>query len=81
MLSLRCCYPVASLSPRISRLAAVYDRDGGFSLDNVDVGGLILKEKDDTQYLYILDLLDSRLLNFYLQGNRPHRQRDRQPCL
>jgi hypothetical protein len=50
----------------VSRLAAVYDRDGDFYLDNVDVGGLLLKEKDDTQYLYILGLLNSRLLDFYL---------------
>jgi len=50
----------------VSRLAAIYDRDGTFYLDNVDVGGLILKEKGDTQYLYILGLLNSRLLNFYL---------------
>jgi type I restriction-modification system DNA methylase subunit len=50
----------------VSKLAAVYDRDGVFYLDNVDVGGLILKEQDDTQYLYILGLLNSRLLDFYL---------------
>jgi type I restriction-modification system DNA methylase subunit len=50
----------------ISRLAAVYDRDGCFYLDNVDVGGLILKEKDDAQYLYILGLLNSKLLDLYL---------------
>lgn len=50
----------------VSRLAAVYDRNRIFYLDNVDVGGLILKEKDDAQYLYILGLLNSRLLDFYL---------------
>lgn len=50
----------------VSRLAAVYDRDEGFYLDNVDVGGLILKEKVDAQYLYILGLLNSKLLGFYL---------------
>jgi len=44
----------------VSRLAAVYDREGGFYLDNVDVGGLILKEKDDAQWLYILGLLNSK---------------------
>jgi hypothetical protein len=32
----------------------------------VDVGGLILKEKDDAQYLYILGLLNSKLLDLYL---------------
>ena len=50
----------------VSRLAAVYDRDGGFYLDNVDVGGLILKEKDDAKWLYVLGLLNSKLLDFYL---------------
>jgi len=50
----------------VSKLAAVYDRDEGFYLDNVDVGGLILKEKDDAQWLYILGLLNSKLLDFYL---------------
>jgi hypothetical protein len=50
----------------VSRLAAVYDREGRFYLDNVDVGGLILKEKDDAQWLYILGLLNSKLLDFYL---------------
>jgi type I restriction-modification system DNA methylase subunit len=50
----------------VSRLAAVYDSEGGFYLDNVDVGGLILKEKDDAQYLYILGLLNSKLLDLYL---------------
>lgn len=50
----------------VSRLAAVYDADGSFYLDNVDVGGLILKENDNAQYLYILGLLNSKLLDFYL---------------
>ena len=50
----------------VSRLSAVYDREGGFYLDNVDVGGLILKEKDDAQWLYVLGLLNSKLLDFYL---------------
>jgi len=50
----------------VSRLAAVYDRGGGFYLDNVDVGGLTLKEKNDAQWLYVLGLLNSKLLDFYL---------------
>jgi hypothetical protein len=50
----------------ISRLAAVYDRDGYFYLDNVDVGGLVLKEQSDSNYLYIAGLLNSRLLDYYL---------------
>jgi hypothetical protein len=50
----------------INRLAAIYDSDGNFYLDNVDVGGLILEGNDDAEYLYVLGLLNSRLLNFYL---------------
>jgi len=50
----------------ISRLAAVYDRNGDFYLDNVDVGGLALKEQNDSKYLYITGLLNSRLLDYYL---------------
>ena len=50
----------------VSRLAAICDSEGHFYLDNVDVGGLILKEKDDAQWLYILGLLNSKLLDFYL---------------
>jgi type I restriction-modification system DNA methylase subunit len=50
----------------VSRLAAIYDPEGNFYLDNVDVGGLILKENDDAQWLYILGLLNSKLLDFYL---------------
>ena len=50
----------------VSRLAAMYDPGGDFYLDNVDVGGLILKENDDAQWLYILGLLNSKLLDFYL---------------
>lgn len=50
----------------VSRLAAICDSEGHFYLDNVDVGGLILKEKDDAQYLYILGLLNSKLLDLYL---------------
>jgi hypothetical protein len=50
----------------VSRLAAMYDPRGDFYLDNVDVGGLILKEKDDVRWLYILGLLNSKLLDCYL---------------
>lgn len=50
----------------ISRLAAIYDREENFYLDNVDVGGLILKEQSNSAYLYITGLLNSRLLDYYL---------------
>jgi hypothetical protein len=50
----------------VSRLAAVYDGDGSFYLDNVDVGGLILRELSNSAYLYITGLLNSCLLDYYL---------------
>jgi len=58
--------PKIAIPRLVSRLATIYDRDGNFYLDNVDVGGLILKEQDDAQCLYVLGLLNSRLLDFYL---------------
>lgn len=51
----------------VKRLAALYDREGEFYLDNVDVGGLILKDASDHNYLYVMALLNSRLLDFYLR--------------
>jgi hypothetical protein len=51
----------------VHRLAAVYDREGKFYLDNVDVGGLILKDKSDSNYLYITSLLNSKLLDYYFR--------------
>ncbi|MCK4222443.1 MAG: restriction endonuclease subunit M, partial [Dehalococcoidia bacterium] len=50
----------------VRRLAAAYDRDGCFYLDNVDVGGLVMKEQSDSEYRYITGLLNSRLLDYYL---------------
>ena len=51
----------------VKRLAAVYDQTGNFYLDNVDVGGLILKEESDAHYSYVLGLLNSPLLNLYFR--------------
>jgi hypothetical protein len=51
----------------VSRLAAIYDREAQFYLDNVDVGGLTLKQPSDTNYLYIAGLLNSRLMDYYFQ--------------
>ncbi len=50
----------------VSRLAAIYDLNGSFYLDNVDVGGLTLKKHTKSNYLYITALLNSRLLDYYL---------------
>ncbi|MBL7062296.1 MAG: N-6 DNA methylase [Dehalococcoidia bacterium] len=50
----------------VSRLTAVYDQDAKLYLDNVDVGGLILREQSERNCLYIAGLLNSRLLDYYL---------------
>ncbi|MBI4331856.1 MAG: N-6 DNA methylase [Chloroflexi bacterium] len=48
----------------VEHLKAVYDGNGSFYLDNVDVGGIILKDGPETNYLYVLGLLHSRLLDY-----------------
>ncbi len=50
----------------VSRIQAIFDEKGEFYLDNVDVGGLVLKEGTRENYLYILALLNSSLLTYYL---------------
>jgi hypothetical protein len=50
----------------VDHLYAAYDIDGNHFLDNVDVGGIILKQDYLSQgYLYILGLLNSKLLRWY----------------
>jgi type I restriction-modification system DNA methylase subunit len=50
----------------VQEIQAVYDENGAWCLDNVDVGGIILKQ--EYQYLnhYIMGLLNSKLLSKYL---------------
>ncbi|MFC2174780.1 Eco57I restriction-modification methylase domain-containing protein [archaeon] len=51
--------------PRLAhRINAVYDSEGEFCLDNVDVNGVILDNNDD--YEYVTAILNSKLLTFYL---------------
>jgi len=50
----------------VERLYAAYDADGSHFLDNVDVGGITLKSEYQNQgFLYILGLLNSKLLCWY----------------
>jgi hypothetical protein len=58
-------YPKLAIPRLVTRLQAAYDESGAFCLDNVDVGGLTLSADGTSSYLYILGLLNSRLLNFY----------------
>ncbi|MBI2865790.1 MAG: N-6 DNA methylase [Chloroflexi bacterium] len=59
--------PKLAIPRLVHRLEAIYDRKGEFYLDNVDVGGLLLKEQDEASYLFILGLLNSHLLDFYFR--------------
>lgn len=50
----------------VESLYAAYDGEGSHFLDNVDVGGIILKETySELGYKYILGLLNSKLLRWY----------------
>ena len=50
----------------VERLYATFDSDGSHFLDNVDVGGITLKPAYERQsLLYLLALLNSRLLRWY----------------
>ncbi|MCJ7491768.1 MAG: N-6 DNA methylase [Dehalococcoidia bacterium] len=51
----------------VYHLEAAYDPNGLWYLDNVDVGGVILKDGSDKNYKYVLGLLNSRLLDFYFR--------------
>ena len=57
-------YTKLAIPRLVQDLQAYYDEDGSFYLDNVDVGGVLLKEGARENYLYALALLNSQLLNF-----------------
>ena len=59
--------PKLAIPRLVYDLEAAYDASGVWYLDNVDVGGLILKEPTDTNYKFVLGLLNSRLLDFYFR--------------
>jgi len=61
--------PLAKLAvPRlVSRLCCGFDPDGEFCLDNVDVGGIILSPEISISPLYIMGLLNSKLLDLYFK--------------
>ncbi len=50
----------------VDKLYAAYDMDGTHYLDNVDVGGITLKDRYHEQCLkYLLALLNSKVLQWY----------------
>ena len=56
--------PKLAIPRLVKHLEAVYDESGSFHLDNVDVGGVILKDGSRENYLYLLGLLHSQVLDF-----------------
>jgi type I restriction-modification system DNA methylase subunit len=56
--------PKLAIPRLVKHLEAVYDEAGSFYLDNVDVGGVILKDGSRENYLYLLGLLHSQVLDF-----------------
>jgi len=57
--------PKLAIPSTVKRLAASYDADGLMYLDNVRVNGILLKEKTDAAYKYVLGLLNSSLLHWF----------------
>jgi hypothetical protein len=60
-------FPKFAVPRLVHRLEAYYDAKGRYYLDNVDVGGVILQDGSDHNYLLILGLLNSRLMDWYFQ--------------
>lgn len=59
--------PKLAIPRLVMHLEAVYDDTGSFYLDNVDVGGVILRDGSRKNYLYLLALLHSQVLDFCFQ--------------
>jgi methylase of polypeptide subunit release factors len=51
----------------VHRLEASYDSEGQYYLDNVDVGGVILHDNSHEHYLFVLGLLNSKLVDWYFR--------------
>ena len=50
----------------VQRIQAIWDEDGQWCLDNVDVGGLLLKPEFSGHEPLMLGILNSKLLSWYL---------------
>lgn len=50
----------------VHEIQAIYDENGAWCLDNVDVGGVILKTDHSHLVFYVLGMLNSKILNKYL---------------
>lgn len=59
--------PKLAIPRLVMHLEAVYDKTGSFYLDNVDVGGVIMRDGSHKNYVYLLGLLHSQVLDFCFQ--------------
>jgi hypothetical protein len=50
----------------VQEIQSIYDETGAWCLDNVDVGGIILKKEYQHLNYYIMGVLNSKLLSKYL---------------
>ncbi len=67
-------YPKLAVPRLVHRLECAYDGEGKLYLDNVDVGGVLLKESSRENYLYVMGLLNSCLLDWqFRQISAPFR--------
>jgi type I restriction-modification system DNA methylase subunit len=67
-------FPKLAIPHIVYRLESFYDAQGRYYLDNVDVGGLILRDAADASYKYVMAMLNSRLLDWYFrQASSPFR--------
>jgi hypothetical protein len=57
--------PKIAIPSTVKHLEACYDVEGEMYLDNVRVNGILLKDKTDTAYKYVLGLLNSSLLHWF----------------
>ncbi len=60
-------YPKFTVPRLVHRLECAYDGEGKYYLDNVDVGGVLLKDNSRRNYLYVMGLLNSQLLDWQFQ--------------
>jgi Eco57I restriction-modification methylase/TaqI-like C-terminal specificity domain len=59
--------PKLAVPRLVARLHCALDEKGAFCLDNVDVGGVMIDARTGLSPLYVLGLLNSRLLDFYFK--------------
>ena len=59
--------PKLAVPRLVTNLHAGFDKSGSVCLDNVDVGGIIPKDPSKREFLYLLALLNSQVLNYFFK--------------